>query len=243
MLHWRPTKRLNIIHWGGIMRKHLSAWITAIVLGLPAVQAAEVSVAPTIASEYDFRGITQTKGDPAFQLGIDYSTDAGFFASVWGTNVDFDSETDMELDLIVGWAGGSDELVNWQVGLIRYTYPDEGALNFTEGFVGLSKGWWSGKFSYSWDMADEEAYYAETGLSVPLPHAFGLELHAGYSGGDAWGSNEYFDYSVGVTRNIGNFGLALKFTDTSGYDGGGSDDLLSGDSKVVFTVSTTLPWK
>ena len=50
---------------------------------------AGISVTPTLTSDYDFRGITQTNNDPAFQLGVTYTGDGGFYMGLWGSNVDF----------------------------------------------------------------------------------------------------------------------------------------------------------
>ena len=55
--------------------------------------AGSFSVTPTIASDYDWRGFSQTDpdqdGDVAFQLGGTYSFDNGFYVGAWGSNVDF----------------------------------------------------------------------------------------------------------------------------------------------------------
>ena len=55
----------------------------------------------------------------------------------------------------------------------------------------------------------------------------------------------YFDYSVGVTKSIGNFALTLKWVD--GSDLASSDgtpgDVFTSESKVWFSLATTLPWK
>ena len=81
----------------------------------------------------------------------------------------------------------------------------------------------------------------------PLPSDFSLALHAGYSDGDYWDAvndGGYFDYSVGVNRTIGNFALTLKWVD--GSDLASSDgtpgDVFTSESKVWFSIATTLPW-
>ena len=40
-------------------------------------------------TEYSFRGIAQSDEHPAIQGGFDYSHDSGFYAGIWGSNVDF----------------------------------------------------------------------------------------------------------------------------------------------------------
>ena len=42
-----------------------------------------------VVSDYAFRGVSQTNEGPAFQGGVDFSHDSGFYAGVWASNVDF----------------------------------------------------------------------------------------------------------------------------------------------------------
>ena len=39
---------------------------------------AGVTVTPAVVSDYDFRGISQSAKDPAFQLSVNYTADSGF---------------------------------------------------------------------------------------------------------------------------------------------------------------------
>lgn len=218
--------------------------------------SAGVSVTPSIVSDYDFRGFTQTAKDPAFQLSINYAHESGFYASVWGSNLDEDSYpgADLELDLIVGFAGGdAAESFGYDVGFVGYTYPGESDFNYYEVYAGLSKGWFAAKLSYSPEFAgasgDTSAFYLEGNGTFPLPHDFALVAHLGYSFGDYWDNSvqgngetgEYLDWSVGVTKTFGHFSAALKYIDGSDYtDYGG--DVFSSDGKVWASLSTTLPW-
>ena len=59
-----------------------------------AANAGTFTVTPTIATDYDFRGVSQTNPDqdgmdPAFQLGGTYAFDNGVYAGIWGSNVDY----------------------------------------------------------------------------------------------------------------------------------------------------------
>jgi uncharacterized protein (TIGR02001 family) len=77
-----------------------------------------------------------------------------------------------------------------------------------------------------------------------MPNDFSFNLHAGYSDGDFWGSDSYTDYSVGISKTVGNFALNLKWVDGSDLAAfkNAPDDIGSTESKVVFSVATTLPW-
>jgi uncharacterized protein (TIGR02001 family) len=211
--------------------------------------AGEFSVTPTIASDYDWRGVSQTNpdldgdfgGGVAFQLGADYAFDNGFYVGAWGSNVDFgSSDPDLEIDLYAGYSfGDSESGIGYDVGITTYNYPSASDANFWEIYGGISHGILSGKLWFSNDFAgtDENSIYVEGNVEYPLPSMFTLLAHVGYSSGDgidAVFGDSYFDYSVGVGYSVNNFDLGLKYvsTDIDGYD----------DDKVVLSVSTTLPW-
>ena len=54
-----------------------------------------------LASDYVFRGVSQTMEDPQVFAGADYVYDM-FYAGAWASNVDFGDETDAEYDLYAG---------------------------------------------------------------------------------------------------------------------------------------------
>jgi len=209
----------------------------------------------TLASDYDFRGITQTASDPAIQASIDYAHDSGWYVGAWASNVDFGpADVDWELDLYTGFSGTTGEGgLGYDVGLIYYSYPDEADFNYFEAYGSLSKDWFKGKIWYSNDFGGDStsgstpAWYVEANGTFPLPANFSILAHAGYSFGDYWkdADSEYFDYSLGVGYTVGNFNLALKFIDGSDLKAadGTPGDVFTSESRVVFTIATTFPWK
>lgn len=224
--------------------------ITSRLAGLGAVALAAVSGSAqaeltstiTIASDYDFRGITQTALDPAFQASLDWAGESGVYAGLWGSNIDFGQDgvgvpgdgdyvapvdLNVEIDLYLGYAAPINDDLGYDVGAVYYKYlgDDENGENdfdYWEAYAGLDWQMLSGKVWYAWDYGNsgETAWYAEGNASIPLPAEFSFELHAGYNFGDYWdkpdfGGDEYFDYSVGVARSLGRFDLALKYIDGS----------------------------
>jgi uncharacterized protein (TIGR02001 family) len=210
-----------------------------------AAQAGSFSVTPTLASDYDWRGVSQTDpsqdGDIAFQLGGTYTFDSGFYLGAWGSNVDFgSSKPDVEIDYYAGYAGMT-ESFNYDVGVNYYTYPGASDGNFVEAYLGMSKEWFSAKAwispKYAGDFGDDPGYYLEANAAYPLPSNFSLLGHVGYSFGDGVDNvfgDSYMDYSAGVGYSFSNFNLAVKYIDTDidGHDRGA----------VVASISTTFPW-
>jgi uncharacterized protein (TIGR02001 family) len=223
--------------------------IAVLALGAAAATAqAEVSSTITLASDYDFRGITQTARDPALQASLDWSSDSGFYLGAWASNVDFGdgTESEFELDLIGGFSGNFTDDFGYDLGVARYNYFDDGDdIDYTEYYLGLSYKAVSFKYWYSSDFvnSDSGASYIEANADLPLPSDFTLSLHVGRSGGDFWGDDKYTDYSIGVGKTVGNFDLGLKWVDGSDFKPGlDIGDANSSERKVVFTIATTLPW-
>jgi uncharacterized protein (TIGR02001 family) len=202
---------------------------------------ADITVTPTLTSDYDFRGVTQTLEDPGFQLGLNYAHESGFYAGVWGSNVDFGpGKPDVEVDVYTGFSGGdAAESVGYDVGIIYYAYPSAGVLDTIELYAGISHGWFAGKLWYSPNIASSSSsgWYVEGNATVPLPNNFSLLGHIGRTFGDAsWsGPLKDTDYAVGVGYAAGGkVNLSAKWVD--------GDGALKSRNQFIFTVSTTLPW-
>ena len=221
-----------------------------VLLASASIAQAEITGNASVVSDYNWRGITQTAGDPAIQGGVDYAHDSGFYAGAWGSNVDFGDccDENMEVDLYFGWSGG--ETLVWNTGFIYYLYPGADGLNFPEIYASLGWEWLTGKVSYSNDFGntDESAFYLEGNASYELPANFALQGHLGYSDGSAiealYGEGSYFDWSVGVTYALGNFTLGLKYADGSDlkpFDGT-PGDVGTSEGVAIFSIATTFPW-
>ncbi len=212
---------------------------------------AELSGTVTAISDYDYRGITQTAGDPALQGSIDWSAESGLYLGAWASNIDFGNccDEDIEIDLYGGFRGGDE--ITWDIGFIYYTYPGTNPdLDYPEIYAAVGWEWLTGKVWYSNDFggtSNESSFYYEANGSWALPSNFGLTAHVGYSDGDAidlFYVDSYMDWSVGVTYPLGNFTLGLKYVDGSDLDilDGTPGDVFSSEARAIFSVSTTFPW-
>lgn len=226
---------------------------------------AGITVTPTLTSDYDFRGLTQTLNDPAFQLGLTYEGDGGFYMGMWGSNVDFASgdagsnsgtnspgsgigdydRPSTEIDVFLGYAWGDAENgFGFDAGGIYYSYPNAGEGNFAEFYAGIAKGPFSAKAWYSWDFANSGwgAYYLEANLAAPLADGFSLLGHLGYSDGDYWdgqyrpGRSHYMDWSVGIGYDVKGTNLSVKYVDGSDHFSRTPRNL----GRFIFSISTTL---
>lgn len=220
----------------------------SLLLGAASAGAAEVSGNVSIGTDYAFRGISQTNENPTIQGGFDVAADSGLYAGIWASNVAFDGS--IEVDLYAGYGGEFTPDVSYDVGILRYEYPDDeqgGApsSSFNEiygsvGFAGATLG-----FAYSPDYFYESdtGVYVYVDYGVDLGENFGLSLHYGNQSIDnnaQWGTPDYSDYSIGLSTSAADLDFSLTWydTDLSDMECFGGSDLCS--SRVVLAVGKSL---
>jgi len=176
-------------------------------------------------SEYLWRGLSQSgNGSPAAQGGFDFTHDSGFSLGVWGSNINFAGN--LEMDVYGGFSKDLGNKITMDVGAIYYHYPGQANaadLDFVEGSIGLGKdfGAFSGsaKISYSPDFTGSagNATYLELGAGIPLGKIFTLNLH----GGRQWmeenttsGFDDYTDWSAGIGFAGAGFDFAVTYLGT-----------------------------
>lgn len=90
------------------------------------VPKATVSGSATLASDYRFRGISQTDENMAVQGGLTLTHESGFYAGAWAANLSAWGTfggANMELDLIAGYKVPLSDHATFDAGLTWYMYP------------------------------------------------------------------------------------------------------------------------
>lgn len=238
-----PVNNKNL---GNEKMKNALLLVTLASFGAASAVNAEVSSTITLTSDYDFRGLTQTARDPAVQASLDWASESGLYAGVFSSNVDFGDGTDTEIDLYAGFRGALTDNLTFDAGVLQYTYHSgKSDIDFIDIYAGLSYKALSVKYWYSWDVSNTgvPGSYAEINSALPLPSGLSLNLHGGYSFGEYW-AEKYFDYSIGVSKLIGDFELSIKWVDGSDLRSARKSPggVFSSDAKVIFSVATTFPW-
>jgi len=173
-------------------------------------------------SQYIFRGLKQTDGDPALQGGFDYSHSSGLYAGTWASNISwlrdngsYRSGGSLEWDFYGGFKGtfGSSDFT-YDIGLLYYYYPGTVATGFIKAdtfeiYGALGWKWLSAKYSYSLDnktfgVRDSSGtWYLDLSANVPLGQSgFTLVGHWGYqrfSGTDAVNNAGFAPFYGGTT--------------------------------------------
>jgi len=210
----------------------------ALIAAAGAAQAeGEFSGNVALASDYTWRGISQSNGDPAISGGFDYANGI-FYAGVWAANVDFDdgSDANLEADFYGGIASEFSNGITWDVGVIYYTYPDseDSDLDFVElkGALGYS---FDGGLSVGGEVyydPDNENMYVNATAGFALTENFGIDGSVGNYQFDAGG--DYTNWSLGASTAAAGFGFDLRYWGTD------IDGVEVADDRVVLTVSRSM---
>ena len=242
-----------------MMKKTL---IATAMLAATATAQAEISGNVALASDYVFRGISQTDNQMAVQGGFDYEHESGLYIGTWASNVDADffnpggHDPQIELDMYAGYSGEFQDF-GYDLGYLRYQYPGYSDAGTNEWYASGSYGSGIGDFSLSANYSpklqffasDESAWYVNAGYETELPwYGIGFAAGVGYSFGDAFDNDDgdglndtYTDWSIGFSKSVAGVDLGLTYTDTDFSDSADEDALDNvSDSRVVFSVSKSL---
>jgi len=215
-----------------------------------------VSGSVTLVSDYRFRGVSLSGGDPAIQGGITVTHDSGFYAGTWASSIDdggTDVYGDMELDLFGGWSGDVAEGVGLDVGVLLYAYPTNAKgvkAQYWEPYATVSTtlGPVEAKLgaNYAWkqdSLGGDDNLYIHTELATAIPNTpVSLSAHLGYTDGAlapsflaGTGDRTGFDWSLGASATVlGSLTLGVSYVGTEGPSIDGFTD-----DAVVFSLGAS----
>lgn len=188
----------------------------------------------TLATDYIFRGYSQTDGKPAIQGSIGINHESGLSASVWASNVDFNdgNEASIEIDGTLSYTHNIDNKTAFSIGGIYYAYPGANSdldYDYFEAYGGLARSF--DQFGdYSIQLYYSPEFFAETGdglyvtgtASIPTPvenlKFLGSVGYQWIDDNDKYGAPDYADWSAGLNYSYDKVTLGLKYTDTSVSD-------------------------
>lgn len=224
------------------MRKTLIA--TALLSALGASSAAIAADAPAsphtigynvgLASEYSYRGISQSDNDPALSGGIDYSHASGLYLGTWVSTISWledagvYADSKVEVDLYGGFKFEVAPDLVVDLGVLRYEYPGDEVAgttspNTTEVYGALNYKMVSLKYSHSttnlFGFADSKGSgYLELNANVDIAEGTQLNLHVGKQTvkNVAADAADYTDYKLGVTKDFGFASGSIAYVKTSG---------------------------
>lgn len=196
--------------------------ITLVIWGIASRADAQAAEGPqwsaniAVASDYVFRGVSQTEEDAAISAGVDL-TNGAFYAGAWASNVSFagDDETGIEADL---YAGARPEFggFNWDFGVVGYLYDEPGALDYD--YVELKAG---ASRAVGPATVGAAVYYSPDFFGAAEDEATYVEANAAFSLADRWtvsGAVGRQFVSSDLDYTTWNLGAAFSLTETLAID-------------------------
>lgn len=227
-----------------------SAFAAAPALAQDEESPVTVSGSVTLVTDYRFRGIGLSGGDPAVQGGITLNTEPGFYAGTWASTLE-DSPVygEIELDFFAGYATDLTEGVGVDVGVTYYSYPSKdtgagpsdvwefyGKVMPSVGPVGMTFGVFYSPEQDSLGGGDN--LYLSADASVGIPNTpLSLSGHVGYTDGflTTTADGDAFDYSIGASVTVlGGLTLGVSYVGVEGPTGPAFDGIT--DDTVVGTL-------
>jgi uncharacterized protein (TIGR02001 family) len=224
--------------------KHKSLSLLALSLFAGSVYAQGISYNVGVVNNYLYRGISQTRGDPAVQAGLDYAHKNGFYVGAWASSIKWIEDAGLpnnrlngptELDLYAGYKFDLTPGIGMDVGVLRYEYLGNNVAsvgltnpNTDEIYLGMNTPLFNVKFSYATSnlfgqtvntapnagASATGATYTEFSREFDLGGGYKLTPHAGMTSISKVANASYNDYSLTLAKEI-NPGLVLSV----GYSG------------------------
>ena len=218
-------------------QKSLSLLALSLLAGSVYAQGMTYNVG--VVNNYLYRGISQTRGEPAVQGGLDYAHSSGFYVGAWASSIKWIEDVQpanrangpTELDLYAGYKFDLVPGIGMDVGYLRYEYLANNAAsvgltnpNTDEIYLGMNTPLFNVKFSYATSnlfgqtgnngASATGATYTEFSREFDLGSGYKLTPHAGMTSISKVTNASYNDYSLTLAKEI-NTGLVLSV----GYSG------------------------
>ncbi|WP_211461215.1 TorF family putative porin [Collimonas silvisoli] len=228
----------------------------------------EISYNIGAVNDYRYRGISQTRFDPALQGGADYTNNpTGLYAGTWLSNIKWIKDAvdsantgtggkgPIEWDIYGGKRGDLPGGFTYDVGGLYYYYPTN---NYSQ--IGKNAntfelygqlGYGPAYFKYSHAMTNlfgtvnskNSAYY-DAGANIDVGAGVTLGLHLGHQTVEHTSFASYTDWKVGVTKTfeqLAGVTLGLAYVGTDAKDGAyvSPSGKNLGRNGAVFSVAKT----
>lgn len=230
------------------MQKLLLALASVAAVTVPAVSHAEdanpLSFNLSVTSDYRFRGISQSRLDPALQGGVDYALPKGFYIGAWASSIHWIKDAGraagvdtgsapLELDLYGGYKGEITKDWTYDVGVLQYVYPSNHLSrisnsynpNTTELYGALTYGPATVKYSYAtsrlFGFANSHGSgYLEAAASFDVGYGITLTPHVGHQYVKNNSDYSYTDYSLTAAKDYWGFTFSAAVVGTDTHDVG-----------------------
>ena len=200
-----------------------AASATVALSGAAMAEDLKLSYNVGIASDYVFRGVSNTQEDPQIFGGVDASYGMGY-AGVWASNVDFGTDNpSAEIDLYAGVKPAIGD-TNLDLGVIYYGYVDDkeatpGQYSYIELKAAASRAVGPGTvgvaayYSPEFPFETGKAFYYEVNASFPVMEKLSIGGALGHQ--EIKLAGDYNTWNVGATYALTDkLAADLRYSDT-----------------------------
>lgn len=202
------------------MNKLTQAMVCAAAVATTAISSVALAESPItgnigVASNYIWRGATQTNDASAVSGGIDYAHDSGLYAGIWVSNESWTTTPGYEQDLYVGY-GGKAGPISYDVSYIAYIYPVGNAEDdFSEIILNVSYGPATFTFAPTIDKeasgSNQDDVYMSLSAEFEVKKDLMLTVLYGSYDFDGGSSSDYTHTHVSLSK--GDFSFAYDVID------------------------------
>ena len=208
-------------------------------------ETADLSGYLAAATDYVWRGVTQSDSKPSAQLGLDINHDSGFYAGIWAATIDISNgptrQRDTQVNYYVGYSGSISR--DWNLGgyVVAYRYPGADSdvdYYYTEYTLTASyddRIWFDLSVSNDLYGSGNKTRNLEIYFERVLAANWTLGGGAGYYDVSDLVNTGYGYWQLGISRPVGFLDLDLRYHDTNRSVPVVSSPERS-DSRIVFSA-------
>ena len=198
---------------------------TAMAQTAPAAPESSLSFNVGAVSDYRYRGLSQSRLDPAVQGGFDYADKSGAYIGIWGSTIKWIKDTKVngvagkaatEVDIYAGYKFTVGD-VGYDLGFLRYEYSGNDLqkvsgyanANTNELYAAATLGVVTAKYSRSTgnifgNIASKGSTYLDLTANFDMGSGFSLTPHLGRQVIENGSFYSYTDYALTLGKDMGN---------------------------------------
>ncbi len=210
----------------------LAAATLAALAALPTAAFADLAFNIGGVTDYRYRGISQSRQQPALQGGVDWSAN-GFYVGSWASTIqwidDVGGSGHVEIDVYGGYKGDIvKDSLTYDVGVLTYYYPGNKlspSANTVELYGAMTFGPATVKYSHAVTNTfanpdSKNSGYLDLSASFDMGGGVMLAPHAGYQhiSGPNSSVGSYYDFSLTLSKDFNGFVPSLALVANKSYD-------------------------
>jgi uncharacterized protein (TIGR02001 family) len=220
--------------------------VAGLMAGMP-LHADEFHGYLTIASDYVFRGASQSNEDWTLLAGLDYVRVSGLYGGIYAARTEFPQNSiganpgSLELDAYLGYRREVGRRWSWDVAVIHYDYPN--ATGFDYSYDELAVNLHFRDFlrigataANDAGAGGESGYTAEVGVRRSFGDRYQASGALGYYEYGRYDWDDYSYWDVGISVVAGPITVDLRYFDTTADEAGFADPTLTG-ARLAGSVS------